>query len=313
MSRISYKDYRSGSLEGKGSLRTAKETLFRLFLVAAAIIFVSVVAAIFVSLLIGSWKSINTFGLSFLYGSAWNPAAKTFGALPFVIGTISTSFLALLISIPFSFASAIYLSLYLKNGWLSGLLKFSVELLAGIPSIIYGFWGLFVLVPIVRSFEIKLGFIPYGVGIATASVILAVMIIPFASSMAFEVIKLVPQDLKEAGFAMGATRFEVIKNIVIPYASGGIFSGILLAFGRAFGETMAVTMVIGNSNAIPKNIFSPSNSMASVIANEFTEARGDLYLSSLIEIGLLLFVISFIVNTIGNRIMKKITVKKGII
>ena len=310
MSRISCKDYRSGSLEEKGSLRIVKETLFRLLLVAAAITSVFIVMGIFVSLLLGSWKSINEFGLNFIWSSTWNPAAKTFGALPFVIGTVSTSFLAILISIPFSFASAIYLSLYLKNGWFSGLLKFSVELLAGIPSIIYGFWGLFVLVPIVRSFEIKLGFIPYGVGILTASVILAVMIIPFASSMAAEVIKLVPQDLKEAGFAMGATRFEVIKNIVIPYAQGGIFSGILLAFGRAFGETMAVTMVIGNSNAIPKNIFSPSNSMASVIANEFTEARGDLYLSSLIEIGLLLFAISFIVNAIGNRIMKKMDVKK---
>ncbi len=307
---ISYKDYRSRNLDKQGSLTARKETLFRFLLIAAAITSVSIVMGIFISLLFGSWKSINEFGLNFIWSSAWNPAANKFGALPFIIGTLSTSFLALLISIPFSFASAIYLSIYLKKGWLSGLLKFSVELLAGIPSIIYGFWGLFVLVPIVRSFEIKLGFIPYGVGVATASIILAIMIIPFASSMASEVIKLVPQDLKEAGFAMGATRFEVIKNIILPYASGGIFSGILLAFGRAFGETMAVTMVIGNSNIIPKNIFSPANSMASVIANEFTEARGDLYLSSLIEIGLLLFIISFIVNAIGNGIMKKMTVKK---
>ncbi|NOZ84129.1 MAG: phosphate ABC transporter permease subunit PstC [Epsilonproteobacteria bacterium] len=307
---ISCKDYRLRNLDEQGSSTTRKETLFRFFLIAAAIISVSIVMGIFVSLLFGSWKSINEFGLNFIWSSTWNPAAKQFGALPFIIGTLSTSFLALLISAPFSFASAIYLSLYLKNGWFSGLLKFSVELLAGIPSIIYGFWGLFVLVPIVRSFEIKLGFIPYGVGVVTASIILAIMIIPFASSMASEVIKLVPQDLKEAGFAMGATRFEVIKNIILPYASGGIFSGILLAFGRAFGETMAVTMVIGNSNIIPKNIFSPANSMASVIANEFTEARGNLYLSSLIEIGLLLFIISFIVNAIGNRIMKKMTVKK---
>ncbi len=307
---ISCKDYRLKNLDKQGSSITRKETLFRFFLVTAAITSVSIVMGIFISLLFGSWKSINEFGLNFIWSSAWNPAARQFGALPFIIGTLSTSFLALLISIPFSFASAIYLSLYLKSGWLSGLLKFSVELLAGIPSIIYGFWGLFVLVPIVRSIEIKLGFIPYGVGVATASIILAIMIIPFASSMASEVIKLVPQDLKEAGFAMGATRFEVIKNIILPYASGGIFSGILLAFGRAFGETMAVTMVIGNSNIIPKNIFSPANSMASVIANEFTEARGDLYLSSLIEIGLLLFIISFIVNAIGNRIMKRMTVKK---
>jgi len=171
---------------------------------------------IFISLLFGSWQSINKFGLSFIWSDVWNPAANKFGALPFIIGTLSTSFLALLISLPFAFASAIYLSLYLKSGWLSGLLKFSVELLAGIPSIIYGFWGLFVLVPIVRSIEIKLGFIPYGVGVASASIILAIMIIPYASSMASEVIKLVPQDLKEAGFAMGATKFEVIKILFFP-------------------------------------------------------------------------------------------------
>ncbi len=307
---ISYKDYRLRNLDKRGSSTARKEILFRFFLAAAAAVSVSIVMGIFISLLFGSWKSINEFGLTFIWSSAWNPATNMFGALPFIIGTLSTSFLALLISLPFSFASSIFLSLYLKNGWLSGLLKFSVELLAGIPSIIYGFWGLFVLVPIVRSIEIKLGFLPYGVGIAAASIILAIMIIPYASSMASEVIKLVPQDLKEAGFAMGATKFEVIKNIILPYAANGIFSGILLAFGRAFGETMAVTMVIGNSNIIPKNIFSPANSMASVIANEFTEARGDLYLSSLIEIGLLLFIISFIINAIGNRIMKKMTVKK---
>ena len=148
---ISCKDYRLKNLDKQGSSITRKETLFRFFLVAAAITSVSIVMGIFISLLFGSWKSINEFGLNFIWSSAWNPAARQFGALPFIIGTLSTSFLALLISIPFSFASAIYLSLYLKSGWLSGLLKFSVELLAGIPSIIYGFWGLFVLAPIVRS------------------------------------------------------------------------------------------------------------------------------------------------------------------
>ncbi len=307
---ISCKNYKLRNLDKQGSSITGKEALFKFILVAAALISVTIVMGIFISLLFGSWQSINKFGLSFIWSDVWNPAANKFGALPFIIGTLSTSFLALLISLPFAFASAIYLSLYLKSGWLSGLLKFSVELLAGIPSIIYGFWGLFVLVPIVRSIEIKLGFIPYGVGVASASIILAIMIIPYASSMASEVIKLVPQDLKEAGFAMGATKFEVIKNIILPFAANGIFSGILLAFGRAFGETMAVTMVIGNSNILPKNIFSPANSMASVIANEFTEARGDLYLSSLIEIGLLLFIISFIVNAIGNKIMKRMIIKE---
>jgi phosphate transport system permease protein len=181
--------------------------------------------------------------------------------------------------------------------------------LAGIPSVIYGFWGLFVLVPIVRELEIDLSVTPYGVGILTASLILSIMIIPYSASIGREVIQLVPADLKEAALSLGATRFEMIKKIVLPYARSGIFAGILLSLGRAVGETMAVTMVIGNSNFLPKTLFSPANTMASVIANEFTEATEALYLASLVEIGLLLFIVTMIINVIGRYIIHKMSVE----
>jgi len=183
------------------------------------------------------------------------------------------------------------------------------ELLAGIPSVIYGFWGLFVFVPIVRKLEMKIGIPPYGVGIFTASVILAVMVVPYASSIGREVISLVPSDVKEAAYSLGATRQEVIMKVILPYARSGIMAGILLALGRALGETMAVTMVIGNSNFLPRSMFSPGNTMASVIANEFTEATGRLYLSSLIEIGLLLFLVTVVINITGRYIIKKVRVE----
>ena len=189
---------------------------------------------------------------------------------------------------------------------LPAIVKSAVELLAGIPSVIYGFWGLYLLVPIIRDLEMKFGILPYGVGIFTASVVLAIMIVPYAASIGREAIQLVPQDLKESAYSLGATRFEVVRIIIIPYARSGIAAGILLAFGRAFGETMAVTMVIGNSNFIPKSIFAPANTIASVIANEFTEAVGKLYLSSLIEIGLVLFIVSALITIVGRYIIKRL-------
>jgi phosphate transport system permease protein len=189
---------------------------------------------------------------------------------------------------------------------LPAIVKSAVELLAGIPSVIYGFWGLYLLVPIIRDLEMKFGILPYGVGIFTASVVLAIMIVPYAASIGREAIQLVPQDLKESAYSLGATRFEVVRIIIIPYARSGIAAGISLAFGRAFGETMAVTMVIGNSNFIPKSIFAPANTMASVIANEFTEAVGKLYLSSLIEIGLFLFIVSALITIVGKYIIKRL-------
>ncbi|MCK4965413.1 phosphate ABC transporter permease subunit PstC, partial [bacterium] len=271
---------------------STQDYIFQMIYHISAVILVLLVSAIFFTLIVYSILSIKTFGISFIFDKTWDPVAGEFGALPFLVGTILTSFLALIISVPFSLSISIFLGEYFKDNIFSSVLKSAVELLAGIPSVIYGFWGLFVLVPVVRALEMKLGVSPYGVGVLTSSLVLAVMIIPYSASIGREVIQLVPSDLKEAAFSLGATHFEVIRKVIIPYARSGIFAGILLSLGRALGETMAVTMVIGNSNFVPNSIFSPANSMASVIANEFTEAVDDLYLSSLIEIGLLLFIVT---------------------
>jgi phosphate transport system permease protein len=286
----------------------AGERAFRRSLYVAALCILVLVAGIFFTLLVDSIPSIKAFGLGFVYGRTWDPVAGHYGALPFLVGTLATSFLALAVSIPFSLAISIFLGEYFRDGAVSSFLKSAIDLLAGIPSVVYGFWGLFVLVPIVRGLELKLGVPPYGVGIFTSAVVLAVMIIPYSAALGREVIQLVPGDLKEAGLSLGATRFEVIRKIVLPYARSGILAGTVLALGRAIGETMAVTMVIGNSNFIPKSIFSPANTMASVIANEFVEATGKTYVSSLVQVGLLLFVVTTVVNVVGRHVIRKVSV-----
>jgi len=210
-------------------------------------------------------------------------------------------------SVPFSFAIAIYLGEYNPKGWLSNFLKNMVELIAAVPSVIYGFWGLLVLVPIVRELEMKFNILPYGIGIFTSALILTIMIIPYAASLGREMIRLVPSPLKEGAYSLGATRYEVIRNVILPYTKSGLFAGVLLSLGRALGETMAVTMVIGNTSIIPTSIFAPGNTMASVIANEFTEADRTVYLSALIELGLVLFLVTVIINMIGKRIIKRFT------
>jgi len=285
------------------------EGVFQKTLLLSALAIVVLLAAIFLSLFLHSVPSLRDFGFSFLVNKTWNPVSREFGALPFLVGTLLTSCLSLIICLPFSLAISIFLGEYCKEGLVSSFLKNVTELLAGIPSVIYGFWGLFVLVPLIRKVEMKLGVTPYGVGIITASLILSVMIVPYAASIAREVISLVPSDIKEAAYSLGATKQEVITRIILPYARSGILAGILLALGRALGETMAVTMVIGNSNLLPQSIFSPGNTMASVIANEFTEATGRLYLSSLIEIGFLLFLVTMVINIIGKYIIKKVSVE----
>ena len=285
------------------------EFVFQKTLVLSALAIVALLAAMFLSILFHSFPSLRAFGLTFLFTKTWNPVSQEFGALPFLVGTILTSFLSLLICLPFSLAISIFLGEYFREGPLSSFLKNVTELLAGIPSVVYGFWGLFVLVPIIRKLEIKLGVPPFGVGIFTASFILSVMIVPYAASIGREVISLVPADIKEAAYALGATRQEVITKITLPYARSGITAGVLLALGRALGETMAVTMVIGNSNILPRGIFSPGNTMASVIANEFTEATGKLYLSSLLEIGLLLFLVTTVINIMGRYVIKKVSIE----
>ncbi len=283
------------------------ESLFKRSLVVIGIFMVVLVLGILLTLIIESVPSIKSLGIKYLWGTTWDPVNNIYGAAPFLLGTILTSFLALIISIPFSFAIAVYLGEYNPKGWLSNFLKNTVELIAAVPSVIYGFWGLLVLVPLVRSLEMKLGILPYGIGIFTASLILAVMIIPYAASLGREMIRLVPSPLKEAAYSLGATRYEVLTNVILPYTKSGLFAGILLSLGRALGETMAVTMVIGNTSLIPTSIFAPGNTMASVIANEFTEADHTVYLSALIELGLVLFLVTVVINIIGKRIIKRFT------
>jgi len=291
----------------KNSAINLKEKAFKKSLTLSAIIAVIVLIAIFFTLLINSFPSIKALGAGFFYDKTWDPVADEYGALPFLIGTLLTSFLALIISTPFSIAVAIFLGEYYKKGIVAETFKNVIDLLAGIPSVIYGFWGLFVLVPLVRIIEMKLNIPPYGVGIFTSSIILAIMILPFSVSLSRQVISMVPGHLKEAAYSLGATRFEVITKIIIPYTKSGLFAGLLLALGRALGETMAVTMLIGNTHSIPTGIFSPGNTMASVIANEFSEATGKIYTSALIEMGLFLFVVATVINIIGKQIIKRFT------
>ncbi len=283
------------------------ESFFKRTLIIVALVMVVLVLGVFFTLVVESIPSLKSLGIKYLWGKTWDPVNNVYGAYPFLLGTLLTSFIALIISIPFSFAIAIYLGEYNPKGWLSNFLKNTVELIAAVPSVIYGFWGMMVLVPIVRDLEIKMGILPYGIGIFTSSLILAIMIIPYAASLGREMIKMVPSTLKEGAYSLGATRFEVIKNIVLPYSKSGLFAGILLSLGRALGETMAVTMVIGNTSLLPTSIFSPGNTMASVIANEFTEADHTVYLSALIELGLVLFLVTVLINMIGKTIIKRFT------
>ena len=281
------------------------ESSFRKILYVAGSCVLVLLLAIFLSLVIASFPAIRNFGIGFLVSSTWDPVKGEFGAFPFLVGTLITSFSSLIIAVIFSLPISIFLGEYFAQGATSTFIKSMIELLAGIPSVIYGFCGLFLLAPLIRALEVVLGVTPYGVGIFTASLVLSIMIIPYSASIGREVISLVPSDLKEAAFSLGATRFEVIRKVVLPYAYSGIFAGILLSLGRALGETMAVTMVIGNSNFIPKSIFSPGNTLASVIANEFTEATGSLYLASLIKLGLVLFIVATVINILGKLIIRR--------
>jgi ABC-type phosphate transport system permease subunit len=444
------------------------ENFFKRSLVVIALLMVVLVLGIFLTLIIQSIPSLKSLGIKYLWGKTWDPVNNIYGALPFLVGTLLTSFIALIISIPFSYAIAVYLGEYNPKGWLSNFLKNTVDLIAAVPSVIYGFWGLLVLVPVIQKFETdwnnkkvgeykeitkednsfavngdtlvlnkdyyplaysgatavegtviqdttslpdsakqghpfifdvkhvldanngKTGFdinseikkaevlavnkgagalivvnssstadnlafdkkdttsaldipvvyitangfkklyggaiattnvsikadvnvvdpynvLPYGIGIFTASLILAVMIIPYAASMGRELIKMVPSPLKEGAYALGATRYEVVRSVVLPYTKSGLYAGVLLSLGRALGETMAVTMVIGNSPIMPKGIFSLGHTMASVIANEFAEADHAVYLSALVELGLVLFLVTVVINMIGKGIIKRFT------
>jgi ABC-type phosphate transport system permease subunit len=462
------KKFKEGS---QGPIRA--ENFFRRSLVFIALVMVVLVVGIFLTLIVQSIPSLKALGIKYLWGKTWDPVNNIYGALPFMVGTLLTSFIALIIAMPFSYAIAVYLGEFNTKGWLSNLLKNIVDLIAAVPSVIYGFWGFLILVPAVQKMEMawnakKIGeyrtlkpddnklvingdslmlnrdyiplaysgsasiddtsvnavmqestplpdsvkqghpFIfdigpvvagnkgkpvtiiydsikqaearasakgaaallvinssgiadslqfnkkdttspldiavvyitdaarkkhfaggtnasysanihasvavidpynidPYGTGIFTASVILAVMIIPYAAAMGRELIKMVPSSLKEGAYALGATRYEVIKSVVIPYTKSGLAAGVLLSLGRALGETMAVTMVIGNSSIMPKGIFSLGHTMASVIANEYAEADHTVYLSALSELGLVLFLLTVTINMIGKGIIKRFT------
>jgi phosphate transport system permease protein len=284
---------------------------FRLGLGAFAFLLALIVVAIGFELTRQSWLSIQKFGMQFWVTSTWDPVAGQFGALPFIWGTLYSSLLALAIATPVALGIAVFTS-ELCPAWLSGPLVFLTELLAAIPSIVYGLWGIFVLVPAVRSLELAtpewmralplFSGPPLGVGMLSAGLILAVMVIPFISTVAREVLRTVPVAQREGAYALGATRFEAIRAAMF-YARTGIIGAVMLGFGRALGETMAVTMVIGNNPQISASLFAPQYTMAAVIANEFTEAADELYLHALIEIGLVLFVITLAVNGLSRLLI----------
>jgi len=284
------------------------EVLFRRSLVIVALLMVVLVFGVMLTLIFQSVPSLKKFGAGFIWGTGWDEVNGVFGALPFLLGTLLTSFLALIISIPFSMSVAILLGEYFPKGALSDLLKNAIELIASVPSVIYGFWGFAVLKPLISSMETHLHVSEHsGFGIFTASIILAVMIIPYAATLGRSMIQMTPASLKEAAYSLGATRWEVVMHVVVPYVRSGLFAGILLSLGRALGETMAVTMVIGNATQMPKSVFSTGNTMASVIANELGEATDILHSSALAELGLVLFLVTVVINMIGKKIIGRFT------
>jgi phosphate transport system permease protein len=283
-----------------------------------ALVLVLLVAAIGIVLCIQSMPTIREFGLNFWRTQTWNPVTGDFGALPFIWGTLYSSFIAILIAAPISIGVAVFISELCPNQ-LKQPLVFLTELLASIPSIVYGLWGIFVLVPAVRTvqywFPEWLRAVPLfsgprnGLSMLSASLILTIMVIPFISSVTREVLKAVPMAQRETAYALGATRWEVTK-VVLHYARVGIIGAIMLGLGRAFGETMAVTMVIGNSPTMSLSLFAPQYTMAAVIANEFTEAANDLHISALIEIGLVLFIVTFAINAASRFLIWGMTHQK---
>jgi phosphate transport system permease protein len=291
--------------------RSGGDSVFRIFVGAFAVLVLAVVVAIGIALYSESVLSIQKFGLRFWLTDTWDPVAEEFGARPFIWGTLYSSILALLIAGPISLGIATYLS-ELCPPALRQPLIFLTELLAAIPSIVYGLWGVFVLVPLVRRLEIAVPEAlrrlplfsgpPLGLGMLSAALILAIMVTPFISSLAREVLKAVPRQQREGAYALGATQWEAIR-VALSYGRTGIIGAIMLGFGRALGETMAVTMVIGNSPTITTSLFAPQYTMAAVIANEFTEAVGDLHLHALIEIGLVLFIITLMVNAASRLLI----------
>ncbi len=305
------------------------DSVFGGLTLAAAVFVLVLLGGVILSLIVGAIPAFKTFGFGFFVDQTWNPNANDgdgrFGALPAIYGTIVTSLIAMVIAIPVGLGIAIFLS-ELCPFRLRQPIAMAIELLAGIPSIIYGIWGLFIFAPFMQTY-VEPGLIavlgpipllgslfqgpPYGIGILTAGIILGFMVLPFISSISRDVFNTVPPVLKEAGYGLGCTTWEVVRNIVIPYSRSGVIGGVMLALGRALGETMAVTFVIGNAHRISSSVLLPGTTISASIANEFNEATGDLYTSSLIALGLILFVISFIVLAIARFSLMRIQRRAG--
>jgi phosphate transport system permease protein len=292
------------------------ERVFRTATLASALLVLVLLAGVIVSLLHGAWPALRTFGWSFVTREKWNPVTEVFGALGPLYGTVVTSLIALLLAVPISFGIAIFLTEICPR-WLRGPISTGIELLASIPSIVYGIWGLFVLAPLlqhhlqpwlIESIGVLPGIgrlfqgPPYGIGLLTAGLVLAIMVLPFISSVMREVLRMAPVSLKEAAYGIGATQWNVVWHIVLPWSRSGLVGGIMLGLGRALGETMAVTFVIGNAHRINVSLLAPATTISAAIANEFSEAVGDLYTSALFYLGLLLFALTFAVIA-GARLL----------
>lgn len=292
---------------------------------AAAIIVLIILGGVIVSLFHGAWPAIKTFGFGFFTSQAWNPVNDNFGALPAMYGTIVTSIIAMLIAVPVGLGIAMFLTELCPHA-LRRPIGVAIELLAGIPSIIYGIWGLFVLAPFIQAHvqpALISGFAgvpvlsslfagpPYGIGVLTASFILAIMVLPFIASISRDVFETVPTVLKEAATGVGCTTSEMMRHVVLPYSRAGVIGGVMLALGRALGETMAVTFVIGNAHKVSPSLLAPGTTISATIANEFTEAVGDLYTSALIELGLILFLITFIVLAVARYMLMRLERKSA--
>ena len=301
------------------------DAAFRHVTRAAAVTVLLILGGIIVSLVMGSLPALRTFGFSFLYEESWNPVTEKFGAIAPIYGTVVTSLIAMLIAVPVGLFIALFLT-ELCPMWLRRPIGIAIELLAGIPSIIYGIWGLFVFAPFlqqyVQPFLISVfGNIPglstlfagppYGIGILTAGLILAIMVLPFITSISRDVFEAVPPVLKEAAYGLGCTTWEVARYVVLPFTRVGVIGGVMLGLGRALGETMAVTFVIGNAHRISGSIMAPGTTISATIANEFTEAVGDLYTSSLIALGLILFCITFIVLACARFMLMRLNARLG--
>ena len=290
-----------------------------------ALLVLCILAAIIVSLFIGAYPAIRQFGAGFVFSQQWNPVTEKFGALVPIVGTLVTAAIAMLIAVPVSFGIAFFLT-ELAPAWLKGPIGGAIELLAAIPSIIYGMWGLFVFAPVFADtvqpwMEAHFGGVavigrlfqgpPMGIGVLTAGLILSIMVIPFIATVMREVFTVVPNALKESAYGIGATTWEVVWHVVLPYTKSGVMGGIMLGLGRALGETMAVTFVIGNAHRLHLSLFMPGNSIASILANEFTEAIGTLYTASLIYLGLLLFIITSVVLGISRLLLMRLSRREG--